>query len=140
VWFPVAVAAEVYTYPLPFVCQLPRPVLASRVLPVAGVCAGGRRVFRHLYTRHVNTRKPVAASAVVCKRVRISLKSLWASKPFLMLMFFGVAIIAEGFVVGTTGLIAGKDAKRVRHLLSGVTGQGGVWQSRPTKIDLRRIA
>jgi hypothetical protein len=57
--------------PLPFVCQLPRSVLASRVLPLAGVCAGGRRVFRHLYTRHANTRKPVAValSAVAYKRV-----------------------------------------------------------------------
>jgi hypothetical protein len=50
---------------------LPRSVLASRVLPVAGILAGGRRVFAHLYARHANTRKPVsvAVSAVACKRV-----------------------------------------------------------------------
>jgi hypothetical protein len=76
VWFPVAVAAEVYTYPLPFVCQLPHPVLASRVLPVVGACAGGKRVFEHLYTRHANTRKPVAVavSAVTYNRVRFGLQ------------------------------------------------------------------
>jgi hypothetical protein len=53
---------------------LPRSALASRVLPVAGFCAGGRRVFEHLYVRHANARKPLAASAMTYKLVRFGLQ------------------------------------------------------------------
>jgi hypothetical protein len=67
--------ARFYT-PLRFVCQLPRSALASKVLPVAGVCADGRRVFEHLYARPANIRKPVAVavSAVTYNRVRFGLQ------------------------------------------------------------------
>jgi hypothetical protein len=49
--------------------------------PGPGFFAGGMRVFKHLYARHANTRKPVsvAVSAVAYKRVSISLQNLWAS-------------------------------------------------------------
>jgi len=56
---------ERFTYPPPLLCW------PAGCTPGPGFCAGGMQVFEHLYTRHANTRKPVAVavSAVAYKRV-----------------------------------------------------------------------